>query len=350
MGIYSSVILNEEFEGEEIDIPELEDEVVEESVHEPNVRGAYAIIAENEMNYANIMKAVGIDEIRAYTGHITEAEEEKSTSGFFEKAKQMIITAGKKILELIKRFGAAIESRIRSNAGFADKIATRLKDSDVANIKEIKGYIYTPHKISIANARSHGMSYISGKMSAKDVAGMESQSAELKNNRANILSELRGKCVRQGSMDKQEFDKVVFKMLRNGASEKQNIKSAIKVSAIVEILKGYKESKSAMKEDAKTVKGVIKDMISDIEKMKSEVKKGDDAGKMKRFYSDKISLYKDLKSIITAVSGARLSALAKNYSQARSIAVLLSGVAVKDKSDKKEKAVGESFIDSIELV
>ena len=87
------------------------DNFVTECVHTPDMRGAYAIVAENEANYNAIMKAVGIAELAHFESTGEEMMYEAADiKGFFGKLKEFFLKIIAKIKALFKKFFALIDS------------------------------------------------------------------------------------------------------------------------------------------------------------------------------------------------------------------------------------------------
>lgn len=356
MSIYATTNIFNESTTVDIDL-----DTIEESVHEPGIVGAMQHVLESEENWSKIMEAVAFDELSYFAENGTEMIYESSRiSGFIAKVKDFFKKIIEKIAGLFKKFIAMIDAFTKSDADFIKKYRNQLIKANTKNF-EFKGYRFTTSAVDINKCDSVMESHIKSIMpefkSSIDVTKLKDTVQKVRENREDILENLRGKCVGQTSVESGEFQKKLFKKLRNGEESPVTIEK-VNVSELLSAISGGSAAKKAAEKAYKDLKKSIEDKIKALDKMEKEYTKDvpdKDSTKSAKasaavsYISTYSGLLRDQASILQTVNGAVLSAIRAENRQAKSVCVKLLSYSPKNESYLDESASG-SFLDSVQLV
>lgn len=324
--------------------------VMSTSVHESMNTGAAAIIYESELNFANMVKAIGIEEVNYYAQNGTSIIYEGTTlSNFFNKMVEFFKTLKKKIRELFNKFIVQVDSWIRSDEAFVKKHRNALMQVDTKGFK-YKGYKFTTNATSTKSALTATTQYLSknnmknsnvGPHSGEKIKTQDKWTKDWSDNRADHVSRMRSVCVGgSGTLTNKEYDKELFKLFRNGKDESEEI-SGVNVVDLLNTISNFKVQKDAAKKSMNEIESNIDKIIEDLRKQEKEIAKFDKketpeqyqarAAAM-RYITELSSAQKDRLGVIKKLHGSLMSALKHENRQAKSICVRLVGYTPKNES------------------
>lgn len=362
MGIYTTQSLygiNENF---------LEDIHVEESMYDPGIKGATAIIVENERNFSELMKAVGIDELRYFEESGTEIIYESSRiKGLFTKIKEYFRTAFEKIKGLFKKMMALIDSWIKNDQDFVKKYRNTLLQVDTKGF-EYEGYIHTLDKVELKSSADKTLSYLESSgmdsknvgphvKNAKKVEDQVNAIEKWRSNKEDHMDKLRGVAAGESSvkLNDKDFKEKLYEKLRNNEKDKVKI-GKISVPSLLEIVSSFKDSKKILNDNMKALEKNINDIIKNLNDQEKSLSKdipGDDKDAIKarataiRFASEVASAQKSRLNILQIVNGAVMSALKQQNRQAKSMCVRLINYKPKNESFVSE---GSSLLNGVTFI
>lgn len=321
----------------------LDESTVDESLnYEPTLEGAFQVVAENEENWTNFMKGVGIAELNYYEEHGAELPyNEAAGSGFFEKAKGFFKKAWEKIKALFKRFFSMFDSITKSNKEFIKKYQKDLLKVTGTDKFKYKGYKFT------LNGESNGTQV---KIQA-DIANTDYQStsdnAKLENDydETDWADGIRGKVLNStNKITSSEFTKELFEAYRNGESKKEEIEG-VQIGEIIQYL-GGEDLKKKAERDFKTLKRSCEDAIRTAEKGQKELINGENPENKSdqiAAYSRNIAQRKIVLSILQVANGAHIAAIKAKSAQYKAICSKL--LTYRPKNESAEFG-GDSFNES----
>lgn len=315
-------------------------------------------VATIEENYSRFMEAVGIDELAYYTENGVEMiYEEGNISRFFEKAKNMLLIAIKKLAEITKKFIGKVSSLVLPAKTFLDKYQSKILSANAAEI-DYRGYEFT----NIKTPR-----YKNGKIGSKveDFTDFTKGAYTIVSGRKKLL---------YNSNDfgdekiKSDFSNCIFKYFRNGKDSKVQLKGKISLKDQCDIISKTKDlQKDARKSYAdahKEIKDMIKDLKSEEKDLQNarndfdsdtrEADKTENSNKMKAA-SKMIEYYKSYSSSMLLMHGGYLRALSARHHQAKAIcSKAISQVESKNYKDYKKAhqegfTYGDSLLDSLQF-
>lgn len=314
--------------------------------------GAYAIIAETERNYNNIMQAVGIQEFNVFeqTGQemVYEAVDIK---GFISKVKQFFINLWKKIAGLFKKFLAIMDSYLKTDKEFVNKYKKAIYAGSTKDFK-YKGFKYTTDAYKVTKDTAEPpltIESIGGNNEALDALIKKYE------DKSDIEEGMRGKAIGESaSYTASEFAKELYEKLRNGQSTKEEI-DGVNPSEQIQIILGTKQGKKDAEKDFKETKQIINKAIKALETKERELLKeipsndeNETKSKQLKVLGDAITLTKAQLSIIQTMNSAKLTAIRDNNRQAKAICVKLIGRKAKNESYDFESSYNEgSLIDNV---
>jgi len=332
MAIYNTRVISESSNLDNID--------VEASKYDANLAGASMLVYENELNYANMMKAVGINELNYLIENGTEMiYEGGNLKSFFAKVKAFFVKIYEKVKGLFKKFIATMDKFVLSNKDFVKKYREALTKVNTTDF-EYKGYEYTINAFSVAT--SYAIMKDQDKHSkfpvntATDVKVLTAEKDRLTENKEDIQDLLRGACFKgaknnNNKVDATDFDKELKAMFRNG-EESPEIIDKVEVTALLKTIDSYKDVKKAAEKDLSDTKKIIDAIIKDLTKqekdLSSKIPKGTEATNLLNaayvsLYSKYHQLNKDMLGFLTRANGAKLGAMKSDLSQAKSVCVKL---------------------------
>lgn len=351
MGVYS---LNENATSTNIDLTG-----IIECEYEPGMEAACNIISESEMNYSNIMKAIGVAELNYFEENGVEmVYEAGQVSAFFSKAKEFFLKIWEKIKGLFKKFFAMIDKYVKSDKDFVEKYKKHLLSVSTTDFK-YKGYKFTPEALELGGIDDKLGKYIDG-LFTKDIPGF----LEKMKDKSDRIEEMYGKAIGTSSADRAEFNKEVFSKLRNGEESKQeidNVSVSEQLSLILDTNQNTKDAKQAYKEIEKSIKDIIKSLEnSEKDLLKNSPVKGSDGkldtsatdmnSKLIRAAHGQLDLQRERLNILQYINGAKLTAIKDRNRQAKSICVSLLNYKPKNESTSFDGGSSTgSFLESVVL-
>lgn len=356
MGVYTTSNILTESTEVEIDL-----DTIQESAFEPGIQGAMMHVLECEENWKNIMEAVAFTELSYFAENGVEmVYEASSMTSFFSKVRQFFEKIIEKVASLFKKFIGLINSYVRSDADFIKKYRNQLLSASTKGFT-YNGFKFTIDRVNVNSCASAVQNIINSKIKpftpSLDVAYMKNTAVSVRENREDILQLMRGTCVTgQTSIEGREFQKELFKTLRNGEENAVEIKT-VNVSDLLSTISGAKEARKEAEKAYKDVKNVIEEAIKVLKKMESDYAKqakGKDdtqtalASASVSYISAYTSLLRDKANILQIVNGAILSALRQENRQAKAVCVKLLTYTPKDESYVGESTVS-SFLDTVVL-
>lgn len=295
---------------------------------------AATIIAQNEANYATIMKSIGIAELAVYES--TGAEmiyEGANIKGFFAKVKEFFVKLWNKVKGLFKKFFALIGSYTMKDKDFINKYK---KDLLKVNLKDftVKGYNYTNLNWSPATAAGKIEEIIKKETTVDTFAVTASNAGAIndaceKADREDARDAMRGAAIGKSKMDESEFTEELFKYFRKDEDapvELENISITNCISVISGSDEAEKGAKKAFKETEKAINEVLKALDkTEKEALKAVPKEGaaktDESAAIVKAVSNVNAYIHDEMNILTKVNGALLRAIKDANRQAKAICV-----------------------------
>lgn len=342
MGVYSNVSIYEaEDQITPVDPEELQnDPTAEDPAPESNdiEESAAAIIAQNEANYTNIMKSIGITELSIYESTGTEMiYESANIKGFFSKIKEFFVKLWNKIKGMFKKFFMLIASYTMKDKDFINKYKKDLLRVNTRDLT-INGYNFTNLNWSVATASNDindkmkkGVIIDSFEKISKDDA--EKINAAYENNdREDIIEEMRAAAIgdKNGKFDESEFTQELFEYFRDredSPSELTNISISTELSIISGSSKEESNAKKAFKATEKEINNILKS-LDKVEKealksvpTKNDQAKTDESATIVKAASNVNSYIHAKMNILTKVNGAFLRAIKDRNRQAKAICV-----------------------------
>lgn len=324
--------------------------VTSASVHESMNTGAAAIIYESELNFSNMIKAIGVEEVNYYAengqGVIYEGTK---LSNFFNKMIEFFNTLKKKIKELFNKFIIQIDSWIRSDEAFVKKHRNTLMQVNTKGFK-YKGYKFTTDATTTKSALTTTTQYLAknemthsnvGPHSGEKTKTQDKWTKDWGGNRADHIGKMRAECVgQQGNLTNKEFDKELFKLFRDNKEEAEEITN-VNVSQLLSTISNFKAQKDTAKKSMTEIEKNINTIIENLRKEEKEIAKFDNketpeqyqarAAAM-RYITELSSAQKDRLAVIQKLHGSLMSALKHENRQAKSICVRLVGYSPKNES------------------
>lgn len=332
MGFYTNSTINENF---------IEDIYVEESQHDPGIKGAMAIIAETEENYATLMKAVGINELRYYEETGKELVYEGATlTGFFTKAKEFFLSVLTKVKALFKKFISMIDALIMNDKDFVKKYRAHLSGINTKDF-EYKGYEFSKTELTgrVKSAAGSLDGYLTNKLGFKKIETVPTDAGDIENNKKiaenwtsskdDHVETMRGLAVGDNAKYTQkEFSEKLFAKFRNGEDKPITI-NKVNVNEQLEIITNFKDAKKAAQDSYKVFEKEINNTIKDLNTKEKEIEKAinKDNASGSATAINVISKYVEASkvqlSILQQVQGMMMSALKQQSRQAKAICVRL---------------------------
>lgn len=355
-------------------------DTVEESKCDINLGAAYAIMAENEANYNNILKAIGIAEFNTYEQTGEELIYEAATvEGFIETIKKFFKSLIEKIAGVVRRFKTVVASWTQKDEDFLKNYKAKIEAVDAAAIAslEVEGWVFDDANTDSETWVEGVNTAIAGKVAkcggyddllklvGKTEDGkfgfekgkVEEVSAYFEDVHA-LYGEMTGALVGKGSIPEDELRKELH-VLFYGSADKVEIKN-IKVSDYISQIEKTKKISDAATANFKKIEGVINEEIKNLDKLKSELKSHikDDKGA----YSTAVSLTNKVTNVvkfrfnlINIRNTAQMQALKDRNTQARAICVKVLAAAGKKAEPKQEgfqhsSSESGTFFDRVKII
>jgi len=345
MGIYNtSKIVNES---------SLLDQEVEASVHEASFVGAMNIVVENETNYTNMMKAVGINELMYFEQNGEEMQYEAGQlASFFGAIKAFFVKLFEKVKGLFKKFIAWMDSKIRSDKDFVNKYRSALLSVDTKDF-EYKGYKYSVGAIDLSAVNDKAFSVLKAKfgLDVNVTINVETSKTDYTTKLkmsdgkdSDISDAIRGAMVGKDTVDSADFSKEVAAKLRSGEESPVDIEN-VNIPDLLAIIVDYKEAKKTAEKDLEGIKKSVNLLIKGLETVEKEMAKKlpdndakvtaakkDARASVVRYVNKTYNAAKQVLNVLTSVNGAKLSALKADNAQAKAVCVRLLSYKPKTES------------------
>lgn len=342
------------------------------------------MVAESEQNFSNIMKAIGLDELRYFEENGQEIVYEASgASAVFDKVKAFFKKLVEKVRQVVHAFIAKIQSWVQGDAQFVKKYQSEFS-KNWASVKGdfgFKGYKFTikPGYDKTAIDESSIKTVVKGygdiEIDNKDVTALNNAVDDFRDNSEDKENATRAAVAKkysdatattattEDSLTSSEFSEALFKAYRNGETSKVSIeKKDLSVNEIVATISGrdkvIDKAKSAEAAITKAINGVIK-TFTDAEKVNLKDQTTKDTDKAK---SDLLSAQlayatayaeqaKKASQYFVQANGIYLQALADNCRQCKAIMakVVAGGKKLTESTSYSEGSSTGSFLESVVL-
>ena len=301
-------------------------------------------VYENECNYTNLMKSVGIAELKYYneTGKELFLNESGAFSNFIDKVVEFFKKVVEKIRSIFKKFFETIKTHQVKNQLFLKKYEKKLADKD--SVDEFEGYDFNLKSFA-TYINNFSQSYESkNKNIKKDVEALNdaitSQDIlsypDLDSEKKNLV----GKIIGKNGLSIEEFTKTIKEEVYG---EKKKL-IGIKVESCVKIIKTAPEVINVFNTSEKNVTNNINKFIKLLEDLsksyKKEADKESDESKKKSIETHikninaEIELAKVESQAATILCSTYATAYIDYINQAKAICIkALSGNKEEDKKD-----------------
>lgn len=291
------------------------------------------IVGENETNWTNFMKAVGISELATIMEGQEVIYEGARLEGFIKKAKGWFQIALNKLAEITKSFITRINQFLTSNDAFLKKYEKELRGMSVPSDFEFKGYEFDHMKVP---------TYDNGAKKEVKLDG---------SNLGSILAN------RDSDYSKESAENAVFNGTPSGNSmseklrnyfyknkEKEDISGKINIGHQIDILKNTKTLRKEAKDSYTKAAKEIKDIIKSLDKAEKEFRRDNkeeakQAARIDTAFNVLLSYWKAYASAASQMHGAYLGALGSRNSQAKAICTKLLVASNKSKGKEKRKDI-----------
>ena len=332
----------------------MEEIPVIESYEEDPVDAISRITFESVENYYNIMHAIALDELACLesTGEelVYEAGRIKAMADkFVAWIKQTFAKVKGAILNAMNK----IETFIKADNPWINKLKEKAKSAN-ATPKEFKGYKFTCSKsvyMGLYDKISLGtMDKVNGsRITSLSKSACDSLTKDWKSKEAT--AKVMGSVFGKDKLDSKEFNKELFKVFRNGKSEKEII--SLNVLEAVSRMSDVIKKKNDIKGCSASVQKQYKDMLNkaeSIKKIKEDTKEDKDLEnarlKVVRILQESIKVK---INVVNTITKEVLRATMSEYKQAKAFA---KACVSEGKSSEKGKAKNEGagFLESVELI
>jgi hypothetical protein len=208
---------------------------------------------------------------------------EAVTEGMVKNAYQKIKEFFSKLWGKIKAFFGSVvryfDGIFKSSQEFAKKYEPQLRKLDLhgfkykmhtyTNLDELKGVEVSDRKQVVAQI-FEGLKDFKGE-SEEDLKGLRDTVDELRNNKDEILAQMRGQAVGKGPLTSEEFAEELYKLFRNGASSDDDMEEQpVEIEKILAVLKDTK-AKKEVEDFAKKVDDEFSKILKDINDIERKV-------------------------------------------------------------------------------
>lgn len=286
------------------------------------------VVGEQETNWTNFMKAVGLSELTSVCEGEEVIYEGKRWDDFKAKAIKFFEVAKHKLLEITKAFIAKVDQFITSNKGFVKKYGDQLKGTTGSDFT-FKGYKFNDAVLDKTPV------YNTNLLTTNVKSDKEPRE----------LAELQ--VLKTDSVKGDSFSEKVTNLFY-GEKEKEELKN-IDLGKQVKILEDTKSLKEAAKkaytDAAKKMDEIIKGIKSDKAKNLNDNKKDLDAKSTENdSLTDQLTFWKSYASCVQTYHGRYLSALGARNRQAK--AICASYLSKSHRAKSKEKSFKEGFVNT----
>lgn len=302
------------------------------------------VVGEQEQNWTNFMKGVGMDELASVMEGEEVVYEGARLQSFLEKAKGYFKMALNKLAEITKSFITKIDQFFRSNDSFVKKYESKLRNFKLPADFEFRGYNFVDSNLDTTP------SYPETK--EKEVTA---------GNAASIVSskDSYSKEAAEGILVSESGDSFGEKLTAHfyGEKSKDDLKN-ISLGKQLDILKGTKDLKKKAKDSYskahKSIKTIIKKLETAQKKNLKDVKTEDlsERGSIDDAINVVLGYWKAYSSCVVQYHGAYMRALGARNRQAKAICAKAMNASLKEKgkddrsSIKKSHGIKEGFVDT----
>lgn len=332
-----------------------------ECKQEVGMESAYAVIAEMEANYNNIMQSIGISELAVFESTGQEMIYETSdVKGFFGKLKEFFLNLLAKVKGIFTKFFSMLDSYIKDDKDFINKYKKKLMEVNMKDF-EYQGFEFDINAVKINNAHKNMRTIIDREINEVKSQTEETLRSMLKNveDESDLIEKLRGSVVGSSSLSAAELSKELFAKLRKGEDSKDTL-SNISLSEQLNIISGTKNSKKEAENAFKELNDIIKKEIKALENQEKTIFRDSkdnlsDLVSLKiRCVSARTKFIRHEQSILQVVNGAILTAIKNQNRQAKAICVKALNHRVKNESfeydDDIDSVIGENFLSGVTLI
>ena len=331
-----------------------------ESPYDLTLEGALMHVYENECNYNELMKAVGISELRYYndTGKELFVEEANAFEKFINSVKKFFTKIIEGIKSIFNKFMSFIRSKLSDDKAFLKKYEDTLNKKTEADLKDVKFKGYKFPKLedwkpqeSVVNLAELGRdgqyTYVDNDGAAKIPNNDNEKDDALDVQRFNIAgTAIAGN---KGKLTKSEFANVLKENLIGKDKEEFNITVDI-IKDSINHIKTAKTDIAKAKASQTYICGIISQYIKTLDSAKKLVKAENDkttkSANLKRLNKE-IAKMKSASNDYTMAYGKIIDALKTRNSQSKAICVKAISAKAKENNSSTSSSTEEAVISNL---
>lgn len=321
--------------------------------------------AESTANYTNIMMAVGMDELEAYTESGATYVQE-SSDGFFNKVKEFFKKLIAKIKGIFEKFIAVVSQWTKSDSSFVSKYKKQISTASTKDFK-FQGYKFTIKSGVDFTGITSTSEYTAAitNLGGDNLSGITKEKIEeTREDQEDILDAVRQTAVNlvssntnysSSTVSSSEFAKELSEALRDGDSAKQEIGDDVVPSQELAKIINTADVKKRANDAYKTIIKAIDADIKNVEKLQKAALAGLKDGANREENANKtaaagvqVSLMENSKQIATQAFGAYIQAVKDENRQAKAICVKL--ITRKVKNEQTSMSEGASFLSGVHMI
>lgn len=303
--------------------------------------GAIMIIAESEQNFNNLMSGIGIHELMVYesTGQDVVYESD-GIKGIFSRIKEFFMKLWSKIKALFEHFIAKFDAMVKGDKAFVDKYKKQL----YANASNMKDFKYNGYEFfegskggrTTSEARTDARNSLDSNCKIRDIekavsAGKWDDAIKLSDIHEKFddyVENARGSALGEsGGLTASEYTKELFKLFRNGESEKQSIElKSGDLDKMLGILTGAEKARTQLDKDFNELKKSIDNEIKVFEKSERDMLRdmpNEAKSKLLQGIQMQASVARETLNIATTFFGANMTANKDRSGQYKSVCAQL---------------------------
>ena len=314
-------------------------------------------VYENECNYTNLMKSVGIAELKYYneTGKELFLNESGAFSNFIDKVVEFFKKVVEKIRSIFKKFFETIKTHQVKNQLFLKKYEKKLADKD--SVDEFEGYEFNMKNFGTYISNFSQSYEKKNKNIKKEAEFFDSVIKDTAETYSDLDSEKKltvGAIINKEGLSIEEFTKAIKEEVYGGEKKKL---TNIKIADCVDTIKSAPEIINTFNTSEKNVTSNINKFIKLLENLsksyKKEANKESDESKKKSIETHikninaEIELYKVESQAATILCSTYATAELDKVNQAKAICIkALSGNKEEDKKDDSSNNSSDNKGDS----
>jgi hypothetical protein len=343
--------------------------------HEENMLEAGAnIVIEAEQNWNAIMKAVGIEEVRAYAEGTEVITEAGRIGGMLDKAKQFFQNLWQKVVGMFKKLLSILDQQAKKDKDFVKKyradVQKVMSKKDWNENLSIKYYPFKSGDTTLGNWVSKvegnlktGLGVDNFECNVDGLSDKEINDIDSLSWKDEINDKVRGIALGSNSTESEsEFRKEMKEKIYGDLDSSKDITQELVTTAFNEI-DGSEQAKKTLKQTFKTIDDTLKTTIKNVEKAQRNFKFKDNndkdlegaaltnATKKYAAIGTVLSISKAAQTTLTTVYSMECQAIKDRNRQARAIVGKVYRRPVKEGFEHFEEGAtyGNAF-DSIRLV